>query len=92
MSVFSDAFVNTLIQNAHNSTVSNYNFVKVGPTDTANYVFSGYPQGDYLRQVCIVISMWNQVSRFPIWYKQLGCLQKHDVTETVTEMLDKLTT
>ena len=42
MSQFSDKFVNILIKNTRiNKT--NYNFVKVGPVDSVEYVFSGYP-------------------------------------------------
>ena len=38
------------------------------------------------------MSIWNQINKFPIFYKPLVCLEKHDETDTVTEMMDKLTT
>ena len=53
--------------------------------------FEGYPQGDYLKQICLVLSLWRSSGKFPIQFKSLESLQSFDTTEDVLEQLNKLT-
>jgi hypothetical protein len=46
-----------------------------------DYIFSGYPTGNYLKQVCVVMAMWHQAGRFPVKFLNIAGLQDHDQTE-----------
>ena len=32
------------------------------------YFFEGYPSGNYLKQVCAVLSLWMKLNKFPILF------------------------
>ena len=34
--------------------------------DEAQYFFQGYPSGDFLKQICIVMALWFKMDRFPV--------------------------
>ena len=38
-----------------------------------------------------MISIWFQLQKFPIIFHKLDCLERHDETDQITEMLTKLT-
>jgi len=58
---------------------------------TENYVFCGYPSGNFLKQICIVISLWNQAHRFPIRFEEIESLKEHDETEHYVQSFEKFT-
>ena len=55
------------------------------------YFFEGYPLGNYIKQLCVVLTLWNKLERFPVLFQPLACLAQHDETEEVVEQLSKLT-
>jgi len=42
------------------------------------FIFQGYPTGNFLKQVCVVMSLWQQCGRFPIKFLAIPSLQEHD--------------
>lgn len=44
------------------------------------YIFSGYPDGNFLKIVCVVLSLWNQAGKFPISFLEIESLMQHDNT------------
>ncbi|CDW83132.1 UNKNOWN [Stylonychia lemnae] len=55
------------------------------------YFFQGYPQGNFLKQVCVILSLWKQASQFPISFKKMPGLSETDDTDKFIETLNKLT-
>lgn len=55
------------------------------------FVFSGYPSGNLLKQVCVVMCLWQQSGRFPVKFLEITSLQDHDQTEHLLQNFDKLT-
>jgi hypothetical protein len=55
------------------------------------YIYNGYPSGNYLKQVCVVMSLWHQYAKFPVKFLTLDGLQQHDQTNHFIQGLDKLT-
>jgi hypothetical protein len=56
-----------------------------------SYVFCGYPAGNFLKQLCIVMEIWHQKARFPIKFLEVDSLMDHDNTYHYLQSLDKLT-
>ena len=54
-------------------------------------MFSGYPNGNFLKQVCVVMSLWHDIARFPVLYPEIESLKPHDDTPNFLMSLDKLT-
>ena len=32
------------------------------------YFFEGYPAGNYIKQLCVVLTLWNKLDRFPVLF------------------------
>lgn len=45
------------------------------PNDLEQYYFFGYPQGNFLKQICVIMALWHQVGRFPIKFREIGSLK-----------------
>lgn len=41
----------------------------ISKVDSLVHYFEGYPQGDYLKQLCLVMSLWRKLGHFPICFK-----------------------
>ena len=78
----------SLIQNSITEEAE-FNIQKQEGCET--YFFEGYPAGNYIKQICVVLCLWNKLERFPVLFQPLACLAQHDETEIVVEMLTKLT-
>ena len=78
----------SLVQNSINEE-ADFNIQKQEGCET--YFFEGYPAGNYIKQLCVVFTLWNKLDRFPVLFQPLACLAQHDETEIVVEMLTKLT-
>ncbi|TNV86279.1 hypothetical protein FGO68_gene16031 [Halteria grandinella] len=83
MGGYSHAFIeevsrHTLIPN------TNYNIQKqaagVSQSDSGQYFFQGYPQGNFLKQVIVIMGLWKQLNRFPITFRPLTGLDDTDET------------
>ena len=87
-SIYSENFMQALLRNSMVDEVE-INIQKQEGCET--YFFEGYPAGNYIKQICVVLTLWNKLDRFPVLFQPLVCLAKHDETEEVCEMLSKLT-
>ena len=87
-SIYSENFMQALLRNSMVDDVE-INIQKQEGCET--YFFEGYPAGNYIKQICVVLTLWNKLDRFPVLFQPLVCLAKHDETEEVCEMLSKLT-
>ncbi len=44
-------------------------------------MFYGYPEGNYLKQICVIMQLWNQSGRFPINFLEIESLKDYDESE-----------
>lgn len=88
LQIYPEKFMQALISNSMFEDAE-FNIQKQEGCDT--YFFEGYPSGNYIKQICVVLTLWNKLDRFPVLFQPLTCLAHHDETEEVVEMLSKLT-
>jgi hypothetical protein len=63
---------------------------KLFDTFNKEQVFYGFPNGNYLKQVCVIMVMWHQKGRFPVKFLEIPSLMEHDQTEHYIQSLEKL--
>ena len=88
LQIYPESFMQGLITNSI-CEEAEFNIQKQEGCET--YFFEGYPSGNYIKQICVVLTLWNKLDRFPVLFQPLACLSHHDETEEVVEMLGKLT-
>ena len=44
-------------------------------------VFFGYPYGNYLKQICVIMSLWHSTGRFPIHFLEIQYVNEIDESE-----------
>jgi hypothetical protein len=88
LSKYSCSFVDDVLKHTSQSQ-TNYNIQKQG--ESSSYFFQGYPSGNFLKQVCVIMSIWKQTNKFPITYKQVPGLSGLDETDSYVGSLDTLT-
>lgn len=70
LSNFTNKFLNELNENIKEDIFSlNVIFIN------NQYLYSGYPSGNYLSLFCKIIEIWSKYEKFPIFYQSLSNLE-----------------
>ena len=72
---------------------TNYNFIKkthfmarfgsenINNETQGEYIFVGYPEGNFLKQICVVMQLWHHANAFPIKFIDMQSMKEFDNTE-----------